>query len=411
MPELELKTLLEKQNMAFAEFREANDLRLKALEAKGSVDPLLEEKVDKANAAITEIGKQMTEIEKKAGRPGGVGQGSSRPEVDEHKAAFGKFVRKGHDDGLRELERKALNITTDAEGGYAVPEQIDTDILSLMQNMSPMRSVCNVITVGTPDYKKLVNTHGAGSGWVDEDDVRPETGTPGLAQVSAIMGEIYANPQATQTSLDDIFFNVEAWIAQELADAFAIAEGAAFVTGNGTKKPKGFLDYTQASTADSTRAFGAVQYIATGADGAFKTASATVSQADDLITAIHAMKSGLRLGAAWMLNSLTLAAARKWKSYGDGNYIWQPGLQAGQASQLLGYPVVENEDMPDIGSGTTPIAFGSWKRAYSIVDRIGVRMLRDPYTNKPYVGFYTTKRVGGMLVDSNAIKLIKLSAS
>lgn len=411
MPDLELKDLLEKQNKAFADFREANDLRLKGLESKGSVDPLLEEKVDKANAAITEISKKMAEIEKKANRPGGVGQGSSRPEVDEHKQAFDKFVRKGYDAELRDLERKALNITTDAEGGYAVPEQMDTEILSLMQNMSPMRSVCNVITVGTPDYKKLINTHGSGSGWVDEDDTRTETTTPGLAQVTAFMGEIYANPQATQSSLDDMFFNAEAWLDGEIAEAFAIAEGAAFVTGDGSKKPKGFLAYTQASTADSSRAFGTVQYIATAADGAFKTASATVSQADDLITAIHSMKNGLRMGASWMLNSLTLAAARKWKAYGSGEYIWQPGMQAGQPSSMLGFPVVENEDMPAIGSGTVPIAFGNWKRAYTIVDRIGIRVLRDPYTNKPYVGFYTTKRVGGMLVDSNAVKLIKLSAS
>jgi len=411
MAELELKDLLEKQNKAFAEFREANDARLKALESKGSVDPLLEEKVDKANAAITAIGKQMDEIEKKANRPGGVGKGSARPEVDEHKQAFGLFLRKGREDGLRELEKKALNITTDADGGYAVPEQIDTDVLSLMQNMSPMRGVCNVITVGTPDYKKLVSTHGAGSGWVDEDDARTETTSPGLAQVTAYMGELYANPMATQTALDDIFFNAEAWLQQELSDAFAIAEGTAFVTGDGSKKPKGFLAYTQAATADATRAFGTVEYIATGADAAFKTASATVSPADDLLTAIHAMKAGLRTGAAFMLNSATLATVRKWKAYGTGDYIWQPGLVAGQASSLFGFGVVENEDMPAVAADATPIAFGNWKRAYTIVDRIGIRVLRDPYTNKPYVGFYTTKRVGGMLVDSNAVKLIKIAAS
>jgi HK97 family phage major capsid protein len=280
-----------------------------------------------------------------------------------------------------------------------------------MQAMSPMRGACNVITVGTGDYKKLVNIHGTGSGWVDEDDTRTATNTPQLAQVAAVMGEIYANPQATQTALDDIFFDAEGWLSQEIAEAFAIAEGTAFVTGNGTKKPKGFLAYTTSSDADSARAFGTVQYIATGSDGAFKTATASVNQADDLITAIQAMKSGLRTGAAWMLNSATLATVRKWKAYSTGDYIWQPGLQAGAPSSLLGYPVVENEDMPDVGSGTVPIALANWKRAYTIVDRIGIRTLRDPYTNKPYVGFYATKRVGGMLVDSNAIKLIKLSAS
>jgi HK97 family phage major capsid protein len=410
MPDLELKDLLEKQNKAFADFKEANDKRLKTLEAKGYTDPLLEEKVDKANDAITSIGEQIAALEKKMARPQGIA-GGGRQEVEEHKAAFVSFLRKGREEGLRELETKAFNVTTEADGGYAVPEHLDTQVLSLMQNMSPMRGVCNVITVGTSDYKKLVNTHGLGSGWVDEDDARTETTTPSLAQVAAVMGELYANPMATQTSLDDLFFDVEGFLSLEIAEAFALAEGAAFVTGNGTKKPKGFLAYTQAATADSSRAFGTVEYVASGSSGAFRTASATVSPADDLLTLIHAMKSGLRAGAAWMLNSATLATARKWKAYSTGDYIWQPGLTAGQPSSLFGYPIVECEDMPDVGAGTTPIAFGNWRRAYTIVDRIGTRVLRDPYTNKPYVGFYTTKRVGGMLVDSMAVKLLKLSAS
>lgn len=407
---VEIKDLLEKQNKAFAEFKKANDERVDALEAKGNTDPLLEEKVDKANAEITRLEKEISDLTIRVKRPGGTGD-----LVDEdataHKKAFELFLRKGREEGLADIERKALNVTTSADGGFAVPEELDRSVLSLMQDMSPMRQVCNVITVGTPDYKKLVSIHGAGSGWVDEDDARTTTNTPALAQVAAVMGEIYANPQATQASLDDIFFPAETWLQQEIAEAFAIAEGAAFVTGNGSKKPKGFLDYTKASTADGTRDFGSVQYVASGTSGAFKTASASVNPADDLITMIQAMRKGLRMGSSWMINSLTLATVRKWKAYSTGDYIWQPGTQAGQPSALLGYPVTENEDMPDIDAGTTPVAFGNWKRAYYIVDRIGTRILRDPYTNKPYVGFYTTKRVGGMLVDSEAIKLIKLAAS
>lgn len=407
----EILELLKKQGEAFEAFKRANDERLGQIESKGHADPLLEEKVDRANGELSALTGRLASLEKHIARgplAGGLpGMGAG----DEHAKAFGQFLRKGVVDGLEELERKALNITTGSDGGYAVPEQVDTDILALMQNGSPMRTVCNVITVGTSDYKKLVNTHGTGSGWVDEDDSRAETTSPSLAQVAAVMGELYANPMATQTSLDDIFFDAEGWLSQEIAEAFAIAEGTAFVTGTGVKKPKGFLDYTQASTADASRAFGTVQYIASGTSGAFKTATASVSPADDLISMIHAMKAGLRTGASWMLNSATLATVRKWKAYSTGDYIWQPGLVAGQASSLLGYPVTENEDMPDAGAGTTPIAFGNWKRAYTIVDRMGVRLLRDPYTNKPYVGFYATKRVGGMLVDSNAIKLIKLAAS
>lgn len=406
----ELKELLEQQKKAFSDFKKANDERFAQLDAKGNTDPLLEEKVDKANEVIGTLEKQINELTVKMNRPNGNGS-EQNEDVAAHKKAYGAWLRKGKEDGLQELEQKALNVTTPGDGGYAVPEELDRNILTLMKEMSPMRSVANVITVGSNDYKKLVNVGGSTTGWVGEDDARTATSTSTLAQVSAVMGEIYANPQATQQSLDDIFFNAEAWIMQELADAFAIGEGAAFVTGNGTKKPKGFLDYTQASTADGTRAFGSVQYVATGTSGAFRTASASASPVDDLIAAIHAMKRGLRTGATFMLNSLTMATVRKWKAYGTGDYIWQPGAQAGQPSQLLGYGVTENEDMPDVGAGTTPIAFGNFRRGYTIVDRIGIRSLRDPYTNKPYVGFYTTKRVGGMLVDSEAIKLIKLAAS
>jgi len=399
MPELELKTLLEKQNKAFAEFKEANDLRLKALESKGSVDPLLEEKVDKANAAITEIGKQMSEIEKKMNRPGGVGKGSDRPEVDEHKQAFGSFLRKGREDGLRDLEKKALNITTDEDGGYAVPTELDTEILQLMRNESPMRRVCLVRSIGGAEYKKLVNLGGSTSGWVDEDDARPETVSPKLAAITPYMGEIYSNPAATQQMLDDVFFNAEQWLSDEVAVEFAEEENLAFLSGNGTKKPKGILAYTAVSTADATRAFGQLQYK--------ETASETAVTGDELIDLVYLLRSKYRNGAAWMMNSLSLASVRKLTDSVSGQYLWAPGLQAGQPSQLLGYAVEENEDMADIATGVVSVMFGNFKRGYMIVDRMGTRTLRDPYTNKPYVNFYTTKRVGGMLTDSLAIKLLK----
>ena len=210
--------------------------------------------------------------------------------------------------------------------------------------------------------------------------------------------------------LDDVFFNAEQFIIDELTKQFAIDEGTAFTTGNGTKKPKGFLAYTQAATADGTRAFGSLQYLPTGVSGAFKTRTDDVNPNDDLIDLIYCMKAPLRAGAFFMTAGRSLAVVRKWKDK-DGNYIWQPAIQMGQPSMLNGYPVVENEDMPAIGSGTTPIAFGNFKRGYTIVDRIGIRTLRDPFTVKPKISFYMTKRVGGMLVDSEAIKLLKLSAS
>lgn len=380
----------------FDEFKSVNDKRVEALEAEkgklaGQVEGL-NEKLGELNELKSQLEKELANVK----RPG-VGGGK---EVSEHKAAFMQFVRKGKDDGLAELQAKALQTTVEADGGYAVPEELDRAILELLRDESPMRQVCSQITVSTPDFKKLVSIGGAGSGWVGETDARPATGTPTLAQIVAHMGEIYANPQATQTSLDDIFFNAEQWLQGEVAREFAEKEGNAFLLGNGTNKPKGLLAYTLSTDGDATRAFGQLQKIHSGTAGTF--------DGDDLISLVYALKRGYRSNASWMMSGLTVAACRLLKDNQD-NYLWQPGLQAGQPSSLLGYGIVENEDMPDVAADANAILFGDYRRAYTIVDRIGTRVLRDPYTNKPNVGFYTTKRVGGMLVDSQAAKVLTLS--
>lgn len=381
----------------FDEFKSTNDKRVEALEAeKGK----LAGQVESLNGKLSELDELKSSLEKElAGikRPGAV----AGKEVSEHKAAFLQFVRKGKDDGLAELQQKALQTTVEADGGYAVPEELDRTILELLRNESPMRQVCGQITVSTPDYKKLVNLGGAGSGWVGETAARPATGTPTLAQIAAVMGEIYANPQATQTSLDDMFFNAEAWLQSEVAAEFAEQEGNAFLLGNGTNKPKGLLAYTMALTADDVRAFGQIQNVKSGSAGDF--------DADDLIKLVYTLRKGYRANATWMLANMTLFKVRTMKD-SQGNYLWRPGIEAGQPSSLLGYGVTENEDMPAVAADAHSVLFGDFKRAYTIVDRIGTRVLRDPYTNKPNVGFYTTKRVGGMLTDSNAAKVLTLSA-
>lgn len=382
---------------AFEDFKQKNDQRLSAIDAEKSA---ISEKVDTINGKLGELDALKSQLEeelKQAKRPGA----TKSKDADAHKAGFYQFIRKGRDDGLAELERKALQTTTDADGGYAVPEELDRTLLDVLKDESPMRRVCAQMTVGTPDYKKLVNLGGAGSGWVGETEERPETATPKLAQISAHMGEIYANPQATQTTLDDAFFNVEAWLAEEVAREFAQQEGSAFLLGNGTNKPKGILAYDMAVTADASRAFGTLQKINSGTAGVFA--------GDALIDLIYALKAGYRQNAVFMMSNLTQAAARKLKD-SDGNYLWQPGLQLNQPSTLLGYGIEENNDMPEAAADANSILFGDFKRGYQIVDRIGTRMLRDPFTNKPFVGFYTTKRVGGMLLDSNAIKVLTLSA-
>lgn len=401
----QLKELLQKQGIAFEEFKKTNDDMLKA-KADGKSVEAFEAKLSKINgdlASVAELKTALEQVEKKLNRPGAAGEAD--PAKAEHKAAFGKFVRKGADDGLGELQQKAYNITTDADGGYAVPEELDREILTLLADMSPMREVATVRTIGGADYKKLVNKRGTNGGWVDEDDARPATNSSQLAVLTPFMGEVYAYPQATQQMLDDVFFNAEQFIQDEAAQTFAEMEGAAFITGDGTKKPKGFLAYSTAATSDAVRAFGTIQHVATGAAGAF----AAVTPQDVLLTLVYALKKGYRSGARWMLAKDMLAEIRKFKD-SEGNYIWRPGLEAGQPDTLLGYGITEAEDMPAKAADSLSVAFGDFKRGYTIVDRIGTRLLRDPYTNKPFVGFYATKRVGGFLVDSNAIKVLKFAA-
>lgn len=397
LDEKDLQQVGEALQKKFDEFKSVNDKRLDAVtqeKAKlaGEVESL-NEKLSEYEAFKKQVEAEMLAMK----RPGST---ASSKDVEEHKAGFNAFLRKGADSGLAELEKKALQTTVDADGGYAVPEQIDTQILQLQRNISPMRSVCNQITVGTPDYKKLVNLNGAGSGWVGEAAARPATNTPTLAQVAAVMGELYANPQATQTSLDDMFFNVEGWLADEVAREFDEKEGNGFLLGDGTNKPKGLLSYTLATTSDATRAFGTIEKIHSGTAGDF--------DSDDILKLIYTLKKGYRKSAQFMMATLTLFKVRTMKDL-NGNYLWKPGIEAGQNSSLSGYGIEENEDMPAVAASANAVLFGDYKSAYTIVDRFGVRVLRDPYSNKPNVGFYTTKRVGGMLTDSQAVKVLTLA--
>lgn len=380
----------------FDAFKEKNDKRLEAVEQeKGK----LAWEIETLNGKLSELDELKSALEeelKQVKRPAG---GPQSKAASEHKTAFIGFMRKGKDDGLRELERKALQVGVDEDGGYAVPEELDRTILNLLKDEVVMRQEATTITVGGANYKKLVNLGGTASGWVGETDARPETDASKLGQIEPFMGEIYGNPQATQTMLDDAFFNVEDWINSELAIEFAEQEEIAFTSGNGTKKPKGFLAYASTLDPDKTRAFGTLQHILSGA--------AAGVTADAIIKLVYTLRKVHRNGAKFMMNNNSLFAIRILKD-SEGNYLWRPGLELGQPSSLAGYGVAENEQMPDIAADAKAIAFGNFKRGYTIVDRIGTRILRDPYTKKPFVGFYTTKRTGGMLVDSQAIKLLQI---
>ncbi|MEQ1552088.1 phage major capsid protein [Sphingorhabdus sp.] len=322
--------------------------------------------------------------------------------VDPARSAFVEgYLRKG-----REVELKSFAGNVPADGGYAVPKEIDAVIDATLKSISPIRVVANVVQVGSAGYRKLVTTNGVASGWASEVAARPTTATPTFNEIVPSFGELYANPAATQAMLDDAQFDVEAWLADEIATQFAKAEGTAFVNGDGVDKPKGFLTYTAVATGDATRTFGQLQYVPVGAASDFP---ATNPQ-DKLLDLVHALRAPYRQGAVWVMNSATLAKIRKFKT-SDGAFVWTPGLVTGQPDTLLGYPVVESEDMPDIAANAMPIAFGNFRAGYLIAERSETNILRDPYSNKPYVNFYATKRIGGAVSNSEAIKLLRIAAS
>lgn len=361
-------------------------------------------------------GERMTELETRldamdaalaaqtlrSGRP--PLDGAKGGESDPARAAFTeRYLRRGVEAGV---ELKSFSGASGGAGGYAVPREIDEMIETALKAISPMRAIANVVRTGTAGYRKLVTTGGVVSGWASEAGARPETATPVFQEIAPPSGELYANPSATQAMLDDALFDVEGWLAGEIAQEFARAEGAAFVNGDGTNKPKGFLIYSATNEADGARAFGTLQYVASGQTGAFPTSNPQ----DKLIDLVQALKAPYRQGAAFVMNSATLARIRKFKT-SDGAFLWQPSLAAGQPATLLGYPVIEAEDMPDIAADSLSIAFGNFQHGYVIAERNETSILRDPFTNKPFVQFYAVKRIGGAVTNSDAIKLMKFAAS
>jgi HK97 family phage major capsid protein len=396
----DIALVAEELGAKFTEFKTTNDKRLDASDQEKSTlagnVATLSETVKNLQKSKDDLQNELTQFQLKSQRPGTTGLSQDQ---QAHKAGFTQFMRKGNEDGLLALEQKALSVGSDADGGFAVPEELDKNILKLLRDATPMRQVCHSVQVGSAEYKKLVSIGGAASGWVGEEATRGATGTPQLKPITPFMGEIYANPQSTQQMLDDGFFNVEQWLAEEVQTEFSEKENTAFTLGDGTNKPKGFLAYLTDLAGDKTRAFGKLQHRESLASG--------VVGADDVIKLIYSLKAAYRNGASFMGSTDLLSDLMVLKN-GNGDYLWQAGLGMGQSSTLRGYSYVENDDMPDTAAGALPLSFGNFKRGYTIVDRMGTRILRDPYTNKPFVGFYTTKRVGGFVTDSQAIKLLKI---
>ena len=422
------KTAIFNVGRSFEAFKEANDQRLRALETKGSVDPLLEKKVNRLNAEISRMqdeSKRLDRIETLLGRTNGAvdsiatdsretdifaleRKGMTQGEISvdayrQYKKAFQGYLRRNNA-GSQIEEVKALSVGSDPDGGYTVTPDMSGRIAALIRETSPIRQVANVVTIGTDALEGIHDLGEATSGWIGETDERGETQSPKLGEYRIPVHEQYAEPRATQKLLDDSMFNIEEWLSGKIAERLSRMENEAFVLGNGVRKPRGFLTYPSGTPSSSN--FGVIEQLVTGANGGF----ASSNPGDALINLVYNLKSAYRENAVFMMKRSTLAEVRKLKD-GHGNYLWQPDFQQKQGGTLLGFSVVEAEDMPSMASGSLSIAFGDFKAGYQIVDRQGIRILRDSFTAKPYVKFYTTKRVGGDVVNFDAIKLLKFSAT
>ena len=391
-------------NHTFEHFKETNDQRLADIERRGAADVVTSEKLARIEEQLDSNKRVTDTLAIKAARSPLGDAVQASPRSLEHKAAFDSFMRTGDTRRMLKLEEKALSVGSGTDGGYTVPPEVEASVNRLLKAISPIRSIAGIRTVSTSLYKRPFATAGADSGWVAETASRPQTLTPVLAELQFPTMELYAMPAASNTILDDSIVNVEEWLAEEIRIAFALQEGTAFVTGDGINKPKGFLSYTAVAQASWT--WGNLGYIATGVAGAFPASN----PGDKLLDLIYSVKAPYRANGTFVMNRTTQGAVRKMKD-GQGNYLWQPAAKPGETPSLMGYAVAECEDMPDIAANSLSLAYGDFSRGYLIVDRAGIRVLRDPYSAKPYTLFYTTKRVGGGVQDFDAIKLMKFSVS
>ena len=333
-------------------------------------------------------------------RPGGGGPGAGN--AIKGKSALRTYIKGGDASELIELQGKSMSTGSDPDGGYAVPEYLDQEVEILESEASAIVRLARTVNTTGPSYKKVINLRGTSSGWVGETDARPETGTPKLSIIEISVGELYANPKLTQSMIDDVMFDAEGFISTEVGEEFSDQLAAALFSGDGVNKPTGILTKNITAEADSVRAFGALQYV--------ESASATTITFDDLKNLKSSLRAKYRTGAAWIMNDNTALVLSKIKD-ANGDYIWRDAVTDADADTLFGYRVEIDENAPDIGAGAYPVLFANLARGYYIVRRKGRLLLRDPYTSKPYVNFYTTERVGGDVVNSQAIKLLKIKAA
>lgn len=401
--ESELTEALGEFMTSFESFKEANDRRLSEIETRAGTDVLTAEKVDRISRALDEQKRVLDSLALKKLRPA-LGGTPATAQPSEHKAAFEGYMRSGDERAIRTLDTKAMSYGSGPDGGYLVPAEVEAEIGKRLAAISPIRGIATVRQVSSALLKKPFQVTGPATGWVAETGARTQTASSNLAELQFPTMELYAMPAATASLLEDSVVDLDKWIADEVEAAFAEQEGIAFVNGDGVNKPRGLLAYTQ--VADSSWSWGNIGYLATGVSGGLPASNPS----DVLIDLVYALKAGYRQNASWIMNRKVQAAIRKLKD-ADGNYLWQPPATAGGRASLMGFPLVEAENMPDAAANACAVAFGDFSRGYLVVDRTGVRVLRDPYSAKPYVLFYTTKRVGGGVQDFEAMKLLKFGTA
>lgn len=382
---------------AWEQFKQVNETRLSEIERKGHADPLHDGHLKKINDALDQYKSRLDRIETVQARPAREMKslGYAGHDQSEYKAAFTSYLRKGSETGLEQIQSKALSVGTDANGGFLVPNQMADLIVQIVNESSPMRALATVETISSDSLDIIEDTVDMDAAWGDETTVRSaETTSSTIGRNSIDTFEMYAQPQATQKLIDDSSIDIEQWIARKVADKMSRLEATSFISGNGTSQPKGILTYTAGTS------FGQIQQVNSGV-------SAVVT-ADSLVQLYFALKDEYARRATFLMHRTTVQAVRLLKEATTNQYLWQPGLSAGTPDTLLGVPVALAADMPTPAASSLSVAVGDFKRAYLIVDRIGIRTLRDPFTAKPFMKFYTTRRVGGEVVNTDAVKLLKL---
>lgn len=433
---LEIKSLIEAQGKAWEEHKKTNDELLKA-KAEGKAVADLEAKLAKLSDEMDKLAELKADFDKfilESQRPG-ASKGDENTEAEckqwnamlradfqskgrsipaevsvdayaQYKSAFYSLVRHGDIERLSADERKALSAGSDPDGGYLLPTPTVGRMVKRVYEQSTMRQLANVLTISTDALEGIVDNDEADAGWVSEMGARNDTDTPQVGKYRIEAHEMYAQPKVTQKLIDDAATDVEAWLADKVADKFARVEGNAFWNGNGVGQPRGLAAYTTAATGDGSRAWGTFEHVLTGANGDFHT-----TKADPLQDLLGAFKDQYLQNASFVMRREVRTKIRKMKEATSDRYLWEPSLQAGQPDRLLGYPVRIDQYIPAITTGSLSLAFGDFREAYTIVDRIGVRTLRDPYTAKPYIRFYSTKRTGAGAVNTEAVKFLKFAAA